>query len=352
MRVLPLVLIIALCACSKGQTASATAQPAPAAGAALPAGAAPASAAAQAAAIPPVPAQLPEVVARVNGDAIGKAEFEKAVKAIEGQNRAHVPADQRDRIYRGLLDQIISFRLLIQESKARKVAVAEPDVDARIAQIRGQFPTQEAFIQALTQQGVTVDQLRADARSELQVTKMLQLETDGELVVKPEQVDASYKDNPDQFQRGERVRASHILIGFPQNADAAAKQAAKVMAEGVLGGIKAGKDFATLAKANSQDPGSAQNGGDLNFFERGQMVPSFDQAVFAMQRPGQISELVETQFGYHIIKLTEKQPGGPVALDDALRGQIKLHLENEARQAATQVFITALKAKGKVEILF
>ena len=349
MRVLPLVLIIALCACSKGQTASATAQPAPPAGAALPAGAAGAP---QAAAIPPVPAQLPEVVARVNGDAIGKAEFEKAVTAIEGQNRAQVPADQRDRIYRGLLDQIISFRLLIQESKARKVAVPEPDVDARIAQIRGQFPTQEAFVQALTQQGVTVDQLKADARSELQVTKMLQAETEGKIVVKPEQVDAFYKDNPDQFQRGERVRASHILIGFPQNADAAAKQAAKVKAEGVLGEIKAGKDFATLAKANSQDPGSAQNGGDLNFFERGQMVPTFDQAVFAMQKPGQISELVETQFGYHIIKLTEKQPGGPVALDDALRGQIKLHLENQARQAATQVFVTGLKAKGKVEILF
>jgi hypothetical protein len=104
----------------------------------------PAAAAPQAGAIAPVPAQLPEVVARVNGDPIGKAEFEKASRPSRSE-RCAVPVDQRDRIYRGVLDQIISFRLLTQESKARKNRRPEAEVDARIAQIRGQFPSQEAF---------------------------------------------------------------------------------------------------------------------------------------------------------------------------------------------------------------
>jgi peptidyl-prolyl cis-trans isomerase C len=342
------VVFIAGTACSKSSTAAnaqaantqaTSAQPAPAG----------AATAAPAPAAKPIPAQLPEVVARVNGEAVDKAEFEKAIKSIEERNGSTVPADQRDRVYRSVLDQIIGYKLLVQESKARNVTVPDTDIDARIAQIRGQFPTEEAFKQTLEQQHMTVDQLRADARSEMLVTKMLQSEVESKVSIKPEQVADFYQKNPDRFKQAERVRASHILISVPRNADAAAKQTAKTKAEGVLKEVKAGKDFAALAKQYSEDPGSAQNGGDLNFFGRGQMVGPFDQAVFAMT-PGQTSDLVETQFGYHIIKLTEKQPSRTVALDE-VRPQIQQFLENQARQDATQKFVESLKAKGKVEIL-
>ena len=340
LRLLPIIVFVIGAACSKSSTAASAQSTATA----------PASAAAAPAPAKPVPAQLPDVIARVNGEAIDKAEFEKAVKTIEERNGSAVPADQRDRVYRNILDQIIGYKLLLQESKARNVTVPDADIDSRIAQIRGQFPSEEAFKQTLDQQHVTVEQLRADARSEMLVTKMLQSEVEAKVSIKPEQVADFYQKNPDKFLQGERVRASHILISVPRNADAAAKQAAKTKAEGVLKEVKAGKDFGALAKQYSEDPGSAQNGGDLNFFGRGQMVPEFDQTVFAMTAPGQTSELVETQFGYHIIRLTEKQPSHTVALDE-VKPQIQQYLENQARQDATQKFVNSLKAKGRIEIL-
>ena len=345
-RVVPLVAVLALGACSKSTPAAAANTPL-----AAPATAVSASAKQLAPQSPPpqpVPAQLPEVVARVNGEAISKGDFDEAVKELEASAGQPVPADQRNEVLRGVLDQLIGYRLLVQETKNRKITVADAELDARIAEIRKQFPTEEAFKQVLTQRSLTVEKLRSDARDDLLVSKMLQAELGNKSAVTPAQVTEFYNQNPSQFQQGERVKASHILIAFPENADAAAKQAAKVKAEGILKEVKSGKDFAALAKANSQDPGSAPNGGDLGFFQQGQMVPPFDAVAFKLA-PGEISDLVETTFGYHIIKVAEKSPARTVPLDD-VRPQLEQYLEGQNRQQQTQAFVEALKAKGKVEI--
>ena len=344
-RVVPLVAVLALGACSKSTPAAAANTPlaAPAANSKL--------LAPQAQTTPPpqpVPAQLPEVIARVNGEAISKSEFDEAVKELEASAGQPVPADQRNQVLRGVLDQLIGYRLLVQETKARKIVVADTELDARIAEIRKQFPTEDAFKQVLTQRGLTVEKLRSDARDDLLVSKMLQAEIGTKTAVTPAQVTEFYTQNPSQFQQGERVKASHILIAFPENADAAAKTAAKTKAEGVLKEVKSGKDFAALAKANSQDPGSAPNGGDLGFFQQGQMVPPFDAVAFKLA-PGEISDLVETTFGYHIIKIAEKSASRTMPLDD-VRPQLEQYLEGQNRQMQTQAFVEGLKAKGKVEI--
>jgi peptidyl-prolyl cis-trans isomerase C len=338
--VLPLIALLVFGACSKSAPAAAASSQN---GATATSGQAPAPPP-----VKPVAAQLPDVIARVNGEPIQRAEFEKAIKTLEAQNGGSVPADQRDRVYRGVLDQMIGYKLLVQESQARKIAVADAELEARVSQIRSQFPTEEAFKQVLAQQNLTVEQLKSDARSELLVTNLLKAEVEPKVAVTPEQVSDFYQKNPDKFQQGERVRASHILLAFPPNADAAAKLTVKTKAEGLLKELKAGKDFATLAKANSQDPGSAVKGGDLDYFEKGQMVGPFDQAAFTL-KPGEMSDLVETQFGYHIIKVTEKQASRAVPLAE-VRDKIQQYLDNQSRQAATEAFVGALKTKGKVEI--
>jgi parvulin-like peptidyl-prolyl isomerase len=116
----------------------------------------------------------------------------------------------------------------------------------------------------------------------------------------------------------------------------------------VLKDAKGGKDFAALAKEHSQDPGSAVNGGDLGFFQQGQMVGPFNDAAFSLA-PGTISELVETNFGYHIIKVAEKQPGRVVPLEE-VRAEVEQYLQNMNREQQTDAFVESLKAKGKVEI--
>lgn len=296
----------------------------------------------------PVPAELPEVMARVNGETITKADFEKAVMSIEQRAGGPVPAEQRDRIYRGVLDQMVGYKLLIQETKSRKVTVPDTEIDERIGRIRQQFPSEEVFNQALAQQHLTVQQLKDDAREDMAVAKLISDEVAGKVTVKPEEVQAFYTQNPQHFQQSEKVHASHILIQVPKDADAAAKTQARAKIDDLLKQARGGADFAELAKQNSQDPGSAPNGGDLGFFEQGQMVGPFNDAAFA-QQAGTIGDVVETTFGFHIIKVIEKQPAGLVPLDQA-KAQIQQFLEDQGREKQTEAFVAALKAKGKVEI--
>jgi peptidyl-prolyl cis-trans isomerase C len=338
----------ALAACSRSAPAAASSEsPAPAAG---PAPAQPAAQAPPEAALKPVPAQLPEVVARVNGQPISAADLERAVGELEARAGQPVPADQRDRIVRGVLDQLVAYRLLAQESGVRRIAVADSDVDARIAQIRSQFPSEQQFTQTLAQRRLTVEGLRTDVREGMQIDKMLDAEVGGRVAVTADQVNDFYAKNPSEFQQAERVHASHILISVPAGGSAEVKEQARARAADVLKDVKAGKDFAALAKEHSQDPGSGAKGGDLGFFERGQMVGPFEQAAFSLA-PGQSSELVETQFGFHIVKVLEKQEARTIPLAEVRAQQVEQFLQGQNRDRETQVFVESLKTKGKVEIL-
>src|SRR5215510_14061790 len=122
--------------------------------------------------------------------------------------------------------------------------------------------------------------------------------------VPPADIERSYNENIEQYTTPEQVRASHILLKTDGKDDAAVK----TRAEDVLKQAKAGADFAELAKKNSEDDSSAKNGGDLDFFGRGRMVPEFEQVAFTME-PGQVSDPVKSSFGYHVIKLVDKKPG-------------------------------------------
>jgi peptidyl-prolyl cis-trans isomerase C len=339
LRIVPLLVVLVTAACSKTPAASAQ-ETASSPAQAAPAAAEPAK---------PVPAQLPDVLARVNGENITRQEFEEFVQNLEGRAGGPVPAEQRDQVYRRVLDQIVGYKLLQQEAKARKVAVPDGEVDARLGEIKKQFPSEDVFMQTLIERKMTLDQIRADAREDMAIGKMIEAEIATRAAVKPEQVQEFYEKNPDQFKQAERVRASHILITVPENADAAAKAQARTKAEQVLKDVQAGKDFAGLAKEHSQDPGSAVNGGDLGFFEQGQMVGPFNEAAFSMQ-PGATSDLVETQFGYHIIRVAEKQAARTIPLEE-VRPQVEQFLQNRNREEQTEAFVKGLRDKGKIEIL-
>jgi peptidyl-prolyl cis-trans isomerase D len=140
-------------------------------------------------------------------------------------------------------------------------------------------------------------------------------------------IERTYNESIQQYSTPEQVRASHILLKTEGKDDAVVK----AKAEALLKRARSGADFAELAKTNSEDEGSAKNGGDLDYFGRGRMVPEFDTAVFTMM-PGQISDLVKSQFGYHIIKLVDKKPATVRTLPE-VRQQIIDQLSNEMAQA-------------------
>jgi peptidyl-prolyl cis-trans isomerase C len=339
-----LALLVFGVACQKGpapQTTQAAAKPA-------------ASQAAQAtgpnagADVKAVPAQLPATIAKVNGEAIGKDEFERAVKNVEARAGQPVPIEERNRVYRQLLDQMIAYKLLVQESKSLKVAVPDSDIDGRIKQIQGQFPDEQAFTKALAEQHVTVQQLKDDQRQQMLVAKVIDAQVNSKVNIAPKDVDDFYAKNPDKFKQPESIHAQHILIRADQGADAATKAKAKSAAAGILKQIRGGADFATLAKTKSQDPGSAQNGGDLGFFPKGQNVPQFDDAAFKL-KAGEVSPVVESPYGFHIIKVLERRPERTVPLEEA-RAQVTQFLKQQQSNEKTVAYIDQLKAKSKIEV--
>ena len=166
---------------------------------------------------------------------------------------------------------------------------------------------------------------------------------------KPQVTDAEiqsyYNAHQNLYQVKEQVKARHILIAVPAGADAKTDAAAKAKAEDILKQIKAGGDFAKLAEANSDDPGSKTQGGELGFLQRGQTVPEFDQALFSMQ-PGQTSGLIKTKFGYHIIQVEQKDTAHLKPLAE-VRDSIVPVLEQQQVGAAEQNYANQLVAQAK-----
>jgi peptidyl-prolyl cis-trans isomerase C len=296
----------------------------------------------------PVPAVLPDPIARVNSETISKAELEGAIRSLEQQNGGRsVPPERRDEIYRGVLDNLLSIHVLRQEVVERHMTASDAEIAAHVNALRQQFPNEAAFNQAMAMQHISQQKLRDDARMDLLVNRLLENEVNAKLSVKPADVSAFYEKNVDKFKQSEGVRASHILIIVPPGADGATKAAAKAKAEEALKAVRSGKDFAAVARQYSQD-GSAQHGGDLNYITRGQTAPAFENAAFAL-KVGQVSDIVESPFGFHVIMVTDRRAGRIVSFPEAA-AQIQKHLEDEQRKSLAGSFVAGLKAKRKVEI--
>ncbi len=295
----------------------------------------------------PMPAELPEVLAKVNGQPVTKVEFDRLIKNVEA-GRGPIPAEKRDEVFRAALDQLITYNVLKQEAAARKLTVPEADVDAQVAQMQKQFPNEAEFNKALAARNATVAQLKADARVDMTINKLMEAELATATAATDADAQDFYAKNPDKFKQGETLRASHILIEAKEGVDEATRKAARAKIDGILKRAKGGEDFAALARENSAD-GSAAQGGDLGFFPRGQMVPAFDQAAFAL-KPGEISDVVTTQFGYHIIKLTEKKEASMIPLEQ-VKPRVLEFLSNQKKQERVDSFINEAKKRAKIEVL-
>jgi peptidyl-prolyl cis-trans isomerase C len=295
----------------------------------------------------PVPAQLPEILAKVNGQDVKKADFDMLVRDME-LGQGPIPAERRDEVLRATLDRLITYTVLSQEAKSRQVTATDAEIDDRLKQMQQQFPNEDAFKKALAERKMTIERLRSDTRDNLVISKMMDVEVSTTPGASDAEAKAFYEKNPDKFKQAEQVRASHILIRVDEKADAATKQKAKARIDAILKRAKAGEDFGKLAKENSAD-GSAAQGGDLNYFGRGQMVPAFDEAAFSL-KSGQISDVVATQFGYHIIKVTDHKDASTVPLDQVSE-KVKQFLSGQKKQEKADAFIAGLKQKSKIEVL-
>jgi peptidyl-prolyl cis-trans isomerase C len=289
------------------------------------------------------------VVARVNGIDITAVELKRARKILlSGQPAAQLSADEQKEVDRKLMDKMVSSELLFQSARKLEIKDLDKQVDAKMAQARGRFANEADFAKAFHDLDMSEKDLREYTRRDLIIANFVVSTIVPKITVSEEESKKFYDQNIDKFRQGEKIRASHILCGVDAKASAEEKKKAREKAEKLHKELAGGADFATLAKENSTCPSSKQ-GGDLGFFGRGQMVPSFEQAAFAL-KPGEISDVVETPFGYHIIKLTEKTKAETVPFSTA-RARIEEYLKKQKVNEAVGDVVAELRKTAKIEIL-
>ncbi len=300
-------------------------------------------------AVEPVPSELPAVVARVGAYSITRDELEQAVRSAEIQAGQALPTRFRDNVYRTVLDRLVAFHLLLQESERRDIAVDDAEVEARIDTIRSGFPDEAAFEAQLDRWNTSLYILRGEARRDLLVERVLESAVLADIEIDPESVRAFYAQHPAQFTEPGEVRARHILIGVSPDAAESEKAEARERARGLRSEAENGADFGALAREHSDDPGSASNGGDLGIVVEGRTVPAFESALFALE-PGELSGVVETPFGFHVIQMIERQADRLVPFEEA-SGPIRDLLLQQEQQARTAAFVDELRATHDVRIL-
>lgn len=255
-------------------------------------------------------------VATVNGQDIPQSRLYDALVEAGGPNT---------------LNNLITEELIQQEADAAGVKVTDDEIAAEIDKIKAQFATPEEFESALSQYGMTEDSLRRDTRFQLMISKILEPKTD----VTDEEISEYYEANKDTLtDNPTTVRASHILVATQEEADA------------ILAELKGGADFATIAKEKSTDTASAANGGDLDFFKKGDMDPAFGEAAFAL-KVGELSTVVQSGYGFHIIKKTDEKVGTYPTLEEK-KEEIRKTLVSQEANGLSQDWLTEIREKAKI----
>ncbi|MBS3808714.1 MAG: peptidyl-prolyl cis-trans isomerase [Desulfobacterales bacterium] len=190
------------------------------------------------------------------------------------------------------------------------------------------------------------DLLKKQIKENLAIRKLIDEKIASKISVSDEEIKDYYENNQDEFKNPEKVHARHILVKSQQDASDEKKAEARKKIEEVQKKLEQGNDFSELAKEYSEGP-SSKKGGDLGYFSHGQMVEKFDKAAFALE-PGETSDIVETRFGYHIIKVEDKKSESMKSLDK-VRDSIRENLRNEKLMQELEPYIASLKKKYPVE---
>ena len=293
------------------------------------------------------PIELPEVVATVNGKDITRTQLQDIFNAAvqsSGMNVADLSSAQQLGGYTQLLNDLIDRQLLLDA--ASKEEITSEDVEAEIKKFKSQFPDEAIFDTQMKQAGMTPEKLQSDVREELKIRRWMESQVKTSDVTDAD-AKSFYESNLKEFEQPETVKASHIL--FMVDADAAPEvvKEKQEAAQKAATRAKGGEDFATLAKELSEEPGAKESGGDLGFFPKDRMVPEFANAAFAANL-NDISEPVKTQFGWHVIKVTDKKAAGTVPFDE-VNNQITSYLKSTRQREAVQKVMKDLKDSAKIQ---
>jgi len=253
-----------------------------------------------------------------------------------------------EQLQQDVVERLITQELLWQEAQRRGVIASDADVDEQLDDMKSGFESEQAFLFQIKAGGFTEKAYREDIRQQRSVQQMIAGELAKEVAVSDEEIQEFYNENIKQMTVPEAIRARHILVKLAAD-DEAARVAAQDRIAAIQKELQDGADFVTLATERSDAP-SAPKGGDLGYFARGQMVAPFEDAAFALQ-PGETSDIVETQFGFHIIRLEDRREAQAVPVEEAAE-RISAYLTQGKLQSAVEDLVDDLHASAEIENAF
>lgn len=286
------------------------------------------------------------VLAKVNDEPIEAWEIDSALKEIELMALHPIPAAQRDTSREKILERIIGHHLLAQAARSQKLDVSVADVDADVNSLREEYGGPDGFDRMLGYLGITPEQLHRQRRLRLEMARFVEGNT-GPIGVEPADVAEYYRENRDQFKTPDTIAASHILIRAPQTAAADEKAAARARAAKLLEELRGGADFAQVAREYSEDQETAASGGALGTIAREQTDPAFADAAFTLA-PGELSPVVETAQGFHLVKVHQRTPSTTRPLAE-VREEIQALLQARVRDARVGALVTQMRASARIE---
>jgi len=290
-----------------------------------------------------------DVVVTVDGEKITHGEIMQGVQMNLMQMSKRVPPQKLSQmygqIYQNVTDTLVANILLTKAAEKSSLAVSDVELTKEISLIESNAPAGTSLKDALAENKIDYTEWREDLRKQMLVRKLVDEKTAKIAEATAAEIASFYEENADSFKVPESVTASHILLAFtPEDTDATKAQKKKDI-EKIRADILAGGDFATIAAEKSDCP-SKKQGGSLGTFSRGQMVPEFETAAFS-QEIGKIGDVVETQFGYHLIKTTKHEQAGIRPLAE-VKDQLKDYLTGKKKQETLLAYIEELKAKSNV----
>jgi peptidyl-prolyl cis-trans isomerase C len=293
------------------------------------------------------------VAAIVNGVRILESDVEEIIRpnldklAEKTKNAPAGTAESYAEQFRQLaLEQLIRRALLDQQIRRAEIVISDQAVRSQIEEMASAAGMSvAAFEETIKRQGRSLDDMKREIRAGLARNQFMEDKWEGKINVTEQDARRYYEENTEEFKVPELVKASHILIRPESGGDPNSMAKARAKAEELLAEIKAGADFAELAKAHSYCP-SAPNGGDLGFFPRGKTTPPFEKVAFDLKL-GQISDVVETDYGFHIIKVTDRKEPSTITFEQG-KERIMEKLTEEKQLEFANEYLEKLKAEAEI----
>ncbi len=296
------------------------------------------------------PLEKNPIVAEVNSEKIHRDTLERELRRhLKGKLAVFGEAEQHQ-LKKKMLGMMVTRRLLLQEAKAKKVLPGEKEVDDFFNELKASFPSVADFEKQLAQFGLTEAEFKQGLAEDLAIQYYLERVALKDLSVSDAEVKKEYQNSPDKYRMPEEVKVRHILIRLKEDASADEEQAARKKAEEVHQlALQEAADFASLARNHSEALNKGK-GGALDFFTAEQMDPAFSDAAFKLH-VGEVSEVVKTPYGFHVIKLEQKR-GGELPPFEAVEKSIHKKLLTAIQQETLAKHVLELREKSKVIVYF